>query len=349
MGFFGSCIVELTDIFCTALLDDYVMTNTFQYIDGEKIFNANINVTGFVKINKDDGSVLLTVGGDALLSSQGGVLVEDVSNLIVTTFVCTIGSFSNTITPPAPSSTTYLIQLTSKRKTLTGGLSFRDIQISTNSTEAQSTNDENNKMSGDFIDETLLNAAGLSQFPELNIQIHERELKPIVDRIANQIIVGPQYQQDYVKDIDDKLFIQPTPTEQITTPKPIAAEIITKNHTPDVVVNQGFGYYPIDLCDFSGSYLIDPQLQESNQKNITSNGQQISHIDSAIMQDATFPSVLFPPSVFLLYSVTEVSRDQLLTFVDTPYDLDTFKIYVIDDTVSKLVMINMHLRQKGVH
>ncbi|KAA6332709.1 MAG: hypothetical protein EZS28_053245, partial [Streblomastix strix] len=42
---------------------------------------------------------------------------------------------------------------------------------------------------------------------------------------------------------------------------------INGNDTPDVVVNQGFGYYPMDLCDFSGSYLLDPQPQESNQSN----------------------------------------------------------------------------------
>ncbi|KAA6366915.1 MAG: hypothetical protein EZS28_037558 [Streblomastix strix] len=45
-------------------------------------------------------------------------------------------------------------------------------------------------------DEALLDAAGLSEFPELYAYIHEREPKPIVDGIANQIIVGPQYLQD---------------------------------------------------------------------------------------------------------------------------------------------------------
>ncbi|KAA6402985.1 MAG: hypothetical protein EZS28_001490 [Streblomastix strix] len=119
------------------------------------------------------------------------------------------------------------------------------------------------------------------------------------------------------------------------------------NDTPDVVVNQGSGFYPMDLCDFSGSYLIDPLPQESNQNDITSNGQPISHIDSVIMQHDTLPSVPIPPSVFPQYAVTEVSRDQLLALAYTPYDLDAFKIYIIDDTVNKLVMFNMHLRQKG--
>ncbi|KAA6346609.1 MAG: hypothetical protein EZS28_052080 [Streblomastix strix] len=122
---------------------------------------------------------------------------------------------------------------------------------------------------------------------------------------------------------------------------------INGNDTPYVVVNQGFGYYPIDLCDFIGSYLIDPPPQEQNQNNITSNGEPISHIDSVIMQFDILPPIPIPPSVFPQYIVTEVSRNQLLALAYTPYDLDAIKIYIIDDTVNKLVMFNMHLRQKG--
>ncbi|KAA6391988.1 MAG: hypothetical protein EZS28_012481 [Streblomastix strix] len=122
---------------------------------------------------------------------------------------------------------------------------------------------------------------------------------------------------------------------------------INENDTPDVFVNQGFEYYPMDLCDFNGSYLIDPLPQESNLNNITSNGEPISHMDSVIMQHDTLPSVPIPPSVFSQYTVTEVSRDQLLALAYTPYDFDAFKIYIIDDTVNKLVMFNTHLRQKG--
>ncbi|KAA6357643.1 MAG: hypothetical protein EZS28_046831, partial [Streblomastix strix] len=66
-------------------------------------------------------------------------------------------------------------------------------------------------MSNVYIDEALLDAAGLSEFPELYAYIHEREPKPIVDGIANQIIVGPQYLQEQVKDNDDKLNVQPIP------------------------------------------------------------------------------------------------------------------------------------------
>ncbi|KAA6398698.1 MAG: hypothetical protein EZS28_005778 [Streblomastix strix] len=73
---------------------------------------------------------------------------------------------------------------------------------------------------------------------------------------------------------------------------------INGNDTPEVVVNQGFWYYPMDLYDFSGSYLIDPQPQESNQSNITSNEQPISHIDSVIMQHDILPPMPIPPSVF---------------------------------------------------
>ncbi|KAA6403219.1 MAG: hypothetical protein EZS28_001252 [Streblomastix strix] len=122
---------------------------------------------------------------------------------------------------------------------------------------------------------------------------------------------------------------------------------INGNDTPVVIVNQVSGFNPMDLCDFSGSYLIGPQPQESNQNNLTSNGEPISHIDSVIMYHDTLPSVSIPPSVFPQYAVTEVSRNQLPVLAYSPYDLDAFKIYIIDDSVNKLVMFNMHLRQKG--
>ncbi|KAA6371250.1 MAG: hypothetical protein EZS28_033223 [Streblomastix strix] len=122
---------------------------------------------------------------------------------------------------------------------------------------------------------------------------------------------------------------------------------INGNGTPYVVVNQGFRYYPMDLCDFSGSQLIDPQPQEQNQNNITSNGLSVSHIDSAIMQHDILPPMPIPPSVFPQYTVTEVSRDQLLALAYIPYDLDAFKIYIIDDIVNELVTLNMYLRQKA--
>ncbi|KAA6359774.1 MAG: hypothetical protein EZS28_044699, partial [Streblomastix strix] len=69
----------------------------------------------------------------------------------------------------------------------------------------------NYKMSNVYIDEALLDAAGLSEFPELHAYIHEREPKPIIEGIANQIVVGPQYFQDQVKYNDDKLHVQPAP------------------------------------------------------------------------------------------------------------------------------------------
>ncbi|KAA6372308.1 MAG: hypothetical protein EZS28_032167, partial [Streblomastix strix] len=67
------------------------------------------------------------------------------------------------------------------------------------------------KLSNVYIDEALLDAAGLSEFPELYAYIHECQPKPIIDGMANQIIVEPQYLQDQVKDNNDKLNVQPIP------------------------------------------------------------------------------------------------------------------------------------------
>ncbi|KAA6381742.1 MAG: hypothetical protein EZS28_022730 [Streblomastix strix] len=149
-----------------------------QTIYGTKTFNANVNAAGFAKTGKDDTSVLLAGSGDQLLSSFGGVQVEDITNLVVNlhsnitfnylkltrigtfytlmmeiqqktqigtstqTTICTVGSISNIITPPTPPSTIYPISLATKRKTLTCMYSYRDFRISTDSTEAWGVNDD---------------------------------------------------------------------------------------------------------------------------------------------------------------------------------------------------------------
>ncbi|KAA6367995.1 MAG: hypothetical protein EZS28_036479 [Streblomastix strix] len=156
----------------------YVSRSDNQTICGTKTFNSNINAAGFAKTGKDDTSVLLAGGGDALISSFGGVQVEDITNLVVnlhsnitfnylkltrigtfytlmmeiipktqiaistSTTICTVGSMSNNITPPTPPSTIYPISLATKRKTLSCEYSYRYFKISTDSTEAWGINDD---------------------------------------------------------------------------------------------------------------------------------------------------------------------------------------------------------------
>ncbi|KAA6378586.1 MAG: hypothetical protein EZS28_025889, partial [Streblomastix strix] len=168
----------LTQSEVDAKLTNVVTTNTTQSITGAKTFNANVTATGFAKTGKDDTSVLLAGGGDQLLSSFGGVQVEDITSLVVNlhsnitfnylklvrigtfytlmmeiipktqiaistqTTICTVGSMSNNITLPTPPSTTYPIQLATKRKTLTCVYSYRDFKISTDSTETWGINDD---------------------------------------------------------------------------------------------------------------------------------------------------------------------------------------------------------------
>ncbi|KAA6368989.1 MAG: hypothetical protein EZS28_035483, partial [Streblomastix strix] len=141
------------------------------YLTRGEIYNAFVS-------RKDDTSVLLAGGGDALISSFGGVQVEDITNLVVNlhsnitfnylkltrigtfytlmmeiipktqiaistqTIICTVGSISNTITPPTPPSTIYPVSLATKRKTLLCAYSNRDFKISTDSTEAWGINDD---------------------------------------------------------------------------------------------------------------------------------------------------------------------------------------------------------------
>ncbi|KAA6385713.1 MAG: hypothetical protein EZS28_018759, partial [Streblomastix strix] len=148
-------------------LTNYFNTTNNQSLNGIKTFNADENATGFVNTGKDGTSVLQAGGGDRLLSAFVGVQVKDITNLVVdlhsnfrfnylrlvrignyyhlmmdfqpktqinvstNIYVCTIGSFSNTITPPTPASAVYLISIVSRQITLIGGLATRQIRINT--------------------------------------------------------------------------------------------------------------------------------------------------------------------------------------------------------------------------
>ncbi|KAA6360930.1 MAG: hypothetical protein EZS28_043542, partial [Streblomastix strix] len=60
-------------------LSNYVNTTNNQEINGTETFNSNVNAAGFAKTGKDDTSVLLAGGGDALLSSLGGLELVNIS------------------------------------------------------------------------------------------------------------------------------------------------------------------------------------------------------------------------------------------------------------------------------
>ncbi|KAA6336791.1 MAG: hypothetical protein EZS28_052844, partial [Streblomastix strix] len=149
-----------------AKLTNVVTTNITQSETGAKTFNANVTATGFGKAGKDDTSVLLAGGGDSITYRTSLLL------LILKGY-----------------KTSYQLkvrQLCCLSKARQLCRLFLDY-----------------KMSNIYIDEALLDAVGLSEFPELYAYIHEREPKPIIDGIANQVIIGPQQLQDQVKDNDD--------------------------------------------------------------------------------------------------------------------------------------------------
>ncbi|KAA6375368.1 MAG: hypothetical protein EZS28_029103, partial [Streblomastix strix] len=64
-----------------------------QTIYGTKTFNSNVNAAGFAKTGKDDTSVLLAGGGDALISSFGGLELINInytSNVVSPTSIMSL-------------------------------------------------------------------------------------------------------------------------------------------------------------------------------------------------------------------------------------------------------------------
>ncbi|KAA6387918.1 MAG: hypothetical protein EZS28_016555 [Streblomastix strix] len=62
-----------------AKLTNLVTTDTTQSIAGSKTFPSNVTASGFAKTGKDDTSVLLAGGGDASISSLGGLTLQTVT------------------------------------------------------------------------------------------------------------------------------------------------------------------------------------------------------------------------------------------------------------------------------
>ncbi|KAA6367257.1 MAG: hypothetical protein EZS28_037216, partial [Streblomastix strix] len=182
--------VKLTNVVTSDYVTaNFVSTNTTQSITGDKTFNANIRATGFVKTGKDDTSVLLAGGGDRLLTSFGGI--ED---LTLSAFsvqdeeaVATYISFpNNTVDKGGYVSITHSIGLITCKSTSNTYIYNVHLLI------------------GVYLDEALLEAAGLLEFPEYYAHILERYQEPVLP--AQRIPIGEQTLQKQVKHNDDILF-----------------------------------------------------------------------------------------------------------------------------------------------
>ncbi|KAA6367818.1 MAG: hypothetical protein EZS28_036655, partial [Streblomastix strix] len=78
-------------------ITNYVNTVNNQEINGTKTFNSNVNAAGFAKTGKDDTSVLFAGGGDALLSSLGGlelVKINYTSNVVSPTSIMSLKCYT---------------------------------------------------------------------------------------------------------------------------------------------------------------------------------------------------------------------------------------------------------------
>ncbi|KAA6326632.1 MAG: hypothetical protein EZS28_053924 [Streblomastix strix] len=72
----------------------------------------------------------------------GNQTINGTKTLTISVTAPAIGTSSTGISPPTIPSTSYPIQLATKRKTLTCSHSYREIRITTDSTEAWGVNDD---------------------------------------------------------------------------------------------------------------------------------------------------------------------------------------------------------------
>ncbi|KAA6367747.1 MAG: hypothetical protein EZS28_036726, partial [Streblomastix strix] len=179
-----------------AKLTNYVNTANNQEINGTKTFNSNVNATGFAKTGKDDTLVLLAGGGDRLLSSFGGVQVEDITDLVINLHSNITFNYYNLLEQYWNFQYWHISSNTSKHFiSYFVGNEEKDINMFPLIQRDSDIYRLNRSMG-------LLDAAGLSDFSELYAYIKERYPKPIGE-LPQPVPIGDQTLQQQVKNNDD--------------------------------------------------------------------------------------------------------------------------------------------------
>ncbi|KAA6404075.1 MAG: hypothetical protein EZS28_000406 [Streblomastix strix] len=216
------------------IYNTFVNRQDNQTMYGSKTFNANVNVTGFVKTGKDDTSVLLAGGGDALLSAFGGLELVNInytSNAVIPTSIMSLkcyryGSLINFYG--------YIYMGNGARASgasvavcrLANAGFPKYLFYANDIVFAGSAPHVANFRFGTDGKVTITikalsrsaDAAGLSDFPELYAYIKERYLKPIGE-LPQPIPIGNQTLQQQVKNNDDTIYAS---NEEFEPPVPNA-------------------------------------------------------------------------------------------------------------------------------
>ncbi|KAA6402142.1 MAG: hypothetical protein EZS28_002330 [Streblomastix strix] len=199
--------IYLTLLEIDAKLTNYVNITDNQSINGTNKFNANVNATGFVKTGNDDTSVLLAGDVVRLLSAFGVLeLITGASDAQVAVCILANAGFSkyqfqaNDIV--FAGSAPYFASFKFKTDGKVTKLLKHQLEQRLKARQRYSLFLKY-EMSSVYLDETLLDATGLSDFPELYAYIRERYQQPVPS--AQAIPIGEKTLQKQVKDNDDIL------------------------------------------------------------------------------------------------------------------------------------------------
>ncbi|KAA6388736.1 MAG: hypothetical protein EZS28_015734, partial [Streblomastix strix] len=343
----------LTQSEVDAKLTNVVTTNTTQSITGSKTFTSNVSATGFMKTSKDDTSILLARGGDRLLSSFGGI--EDLTSSAFSRNY-SMGTFN----------ADYLVQddiavityIPYPNSTVDKG-GYVSITHSTGLISCKSTSNtyiyimcicQLGQMNV-YLDEALLEAAGLLEFPEYYAHILERYQEPVLP--AQAIPIVEQTLQKQVKGNDDILF---STNEEFVPPVSNAAikldlssqlerssSLTSSGSDPQLImcgdrVTLTVSYETTGL--FPGGYLFKSQPEFARPKEgnkvialVGTNTTNKNSIFCYIDQNGPF-----------IISAQQIPSTTGL-FVNRGHAYNTY--YIVDDWTCKVCVFNLYFKAKG--
>ncbi|KAA6395863.1 MAG: hypothetical protein EZS28_008610 [Streblomastix strix] len=251
--------------------------------------NGNLTANQFIKSGKDDTSVLLAGGGDRLLSefSSGGASIEDLTSQVAINVTAICFNYSSLAFVKLGNLYLYQMLVIPKQEGFASSMNFK---IGTLPTQYAPTVSELYVSNGGpyvsfkhhitiNIDEPLLDAAGLMDFPELYTYIKERDPKlPIVTEPP--IPVGEQTLQEQVKinadilESTNEVFVpqEPNMPVKIDYGPQIVNKIFVFNELPQVLVVYGdrvtLNCFVTIKQQFKG-YIFNSYPQETQLKDDT--------------------------------------------------------------------------------
>ncbi|KAA6399559.1 MAG: hypothetical protein EZS28_004913 [Streblomastix strix] len=205
-------------------------------------------------------------------------------------------------------------------------------------------------MSNVYIDERLLDAAGLSDFPELYADIKERYPKPF-EQQPQPVSIWDQTLQQQVKNNDDIIYasneVFEPPVPNTITKLDLSSQLERQNFlafkcSDPLLIVYGDRITLTALYATTGTYILDNYINES-ASNEASTEEPDSFIDEVIIKHEKQLGSSPQPQ----YAITNIFNKFVINDFFRSSAYNTF--YIVDDGTCRVCVFNRYFESKGLN